>query len=142
MPHLKGARMAGRHTRDYSEAVTLYVEGMPLKALAARYGITPQSMHDILRYRGALHRRFHRTDAVESLDMAPEHALIAAVLRVAVNDAKSQAQSSVHDRQRIAEAQQWLRDRATVMGWIELANLPDTTYEALLREAGLEEDTS
>lgn len=131
--------MAGRHTRDYSEAVTLYAEGMSLKVLAARYGITPQSMHDILRFRGVLQKRFDRTDAVEALDMAPEHALIAAVLRVAVHDAKSKAKASVHDRQRIAEAQQWLRDRATVMGWIELANLPETTYELLLKEAGLED---
>jgi len=73
------------------------------------------------------------------LGMAPEYALIAALLRVAVNDARSRAHSASSDKARIAEAQAWLRNREAVMYWLELANLPDTTYDALLREAGLEE---
>lgn len=127
-----------RRPKDYRQAVILYAEGMPLPELAARYGITPQGMWQALRARGVANRRYTWETTLNHREMSPEHALIAALLRVAVNDAKSRAQAASSDGPRIAEAQAWLRNREAVMFWIELANLPDTTYDALLREAGLE----
>lgn len=78
---------------------------------------------------------------VADLGMAPEHTLVAALLRVAVHDARSRAQAMSSDAPRRAEAQAWLRNREAVMYWLELANLPEETYDALLKEAGLEETT-
>ena len=127
-----------RRPKDYHQAVLLYAEGMPLKALAARYGITPQSMWAILKFRGAARRQEYRDDSLAHLGMTPEQTLIAALLRVQVNDARSQARSASSDHARIAEARAWLRNREEVMYWIDLANLPDTTYDALLKQAGLE----
>jgi hypothetical protein len=128
-----------RHPKDYRQAVLLYAEGMSLKALAARYGITPQSMWAILKFRGAARRQEHRDDSLAHLGMSPEQTLIAALLRVAVNDARSRAHSASSDGARIAEARAWLRNREAVMYWLDLADLPETTYERLLAMAGLEE---
>ena len=66
-------------------------------------------------------------------DLLPEQDLIAAVLRQALRDARS---DSVY----AAPARQWLRDAAAVQVWLDLAGCPAGTYAALLREAGVEED--
>jgi hypothetical protein len=58
-----------------------------------------------------------------------------------VADARSQARAGSPDGDRKARAQAWLRHRAAVMWWLDLAGLDDWVYDALLTEAGLEEDT-
>lgn len=72
------------------------------------------------------------------LDLPPTHALVAAMLRYAVQDARSQAKASRYDRQRREKARQWLLDKAAVMYWLDLVGLPEATYNALLKDAGLE----
>lgn len=71
----------------------------------------------------------HHQDAI---DLAPEQALVAAVLRCAVQDARRVG--GKHQ----AEARAWLRDKATVLAWLNMAGLPETTYDALLRAAAVE----
>jgi hypothetical protein len=76
---------------------------------------------------------------LNTLELSPEQALIAAMLRTAVQDAKSTAKANLIDIQRREDAQKWLRDRGQVMWWIIQLGLPDGTYERLLREAGLDD---
>jgi hypothetical protein len=79
-----------------------------------------------------------RADDLDTLDLSPAQACIAAMLRHAVTDARSTSQGR-YDVQRRANARQWLRNRRSVQWWLDLAGLPDTTYDALLRAAGLGE---
>ena len=123
---------------DYDAAVCAYVSGASLKDLAAQYGVKPQTLWEILRRRGVEHRRPMRKEAIEQLDMDPEHALVAALLRLAVRDARSTARYSVQDEQRRLDAQLWLRNRSVVIWWLDLCGLPEEMYETLLRDAGLE----
>ncbi len=74
---------------------------------------------------------------LDSLDLSPEQALIAAMLRHAVQDARSTGQTRSQQQWR-ANAQAWLHDQAAVGYWLEVAGLPAWTYMALLKEAGLE----
>jgi hypothetical protein len=83
-------------------------------------------------------RQGSRVDDLDACDLSPAQACIAAMLRHAVTDARSTSQGR-YDRVRRTKAQQWLRDRPRVMWWLDLAGLPDTTYTALLRAAGLGE---
>lgn len=71
------------------------------------------------------------------LDLSPVHALVAAMFRYAVQDARSQAKASRYDSQRRENARSWLCDKIAVTYWLDLAGLPETTYETLLKEAGL-----
>jgi hypothetical protein len=75
----------------------------------------------------------------EALDatVCGEHALIAALLRTALVDARSTPSGGGRETRRRIEARAWLRDRATVQLWLDLGGLPDGTYEALLHAAGL-----
>lgn len=82
-----------------------------------------------------------RSPAAEDLhhlELAPERALLAAMLRCAVADARGTGQSRLLVQRR-ASAQAWLRDERAVRAWLELLGLPEATYSALLKAAGLEE---
>lgn len=76
--------------------------------------------------------------SLDSLDLSPEQALIAAMLRHAVQDARSRGTGAIQQQRRV-QAQAWLQDKAAVGYWLEMAGLPEWTYNALLRDAGLEE---
>lgn len=81
-----------------------------------------------------------RRTAVEEervLDLSPERALLAAMLRAAVADANSHARSSRFDCAQRDSATRWLLDRPQVQFWLDLLGLPDGTYHALLRAAQL-----
>lgn len=73
-------------------------------------------------------------------ELSPYQALLAAMFRTAVQDARSQGRSSRDALRRRASAQAWLRNEPLVQWWLTLAGLPEWTYTALLREAGLLED--
>jgi hypothetical protein len=76
---------------------------------------------------------------LDALDLSPARACLAAMLRYAVQDARSTGKGQLQQERR-AKAQAWLRDREAVQWWLTLAGLPEGTYEALLREAGLAEE--
>lgn len=76
---------------------------------------------------------------LNTLELSPEQALIAAMLRTAVHDARSTAKANLVDIQRREDAQKWLRNRGQVLWWLTLVGLPESTYTRLLREAGLED---
>ncbi len=84
-----------------------------------------------------------RADALQDepteAQLSPEQALIAAMLRCAVQDARSTAKATEADVHRRRNAQQWLRDRRQVEWWLTLVGLPESTYARLLKEAGLDE---
>lgn len=87
-----------------------------------------------------MYRSHVRIDADAAADgLSPERVLIAAMLRCAVDDARSTATRSVFAAQRRATAQAWLRDRAQVQWWLDLVGLPEETYAQLLKAAGLGE---
>jgi hypothetical protein len=65
-------------------------------------------------------------------DVSPERRLIAAILRQATTDARGRYGEQAR------AAQDWLRHRAIVEWWIDLAGFPDTTYARLLARAGME----
>ena len=73
-------------------------------------------------------------------ELSPEQALIAAMLRCAVQDARSQARATQADVHRRVSAQQWLRDRQQVEWSLTLVGLPESSYARLLREAGIEDN--
>lgn len=76
---------------------------------------------------------------LHQLALSPERALLAAMLRCAVTDARNMGHSTllVQSRER---AITWLRNERAVRYWLDLLELPDWTYKALLREAGLVEE--
>jgi hypothetical protein len=77
---------------------------------------------------------------LDALDLSPAQACIAAMLRYAVQDARSQGLGK-YQQERRRRAQAWLRDREAVLYWLTLMGLPEETYDALMKEAELKEDT-
>jgi hypothetical protein len=78
-------------------------------------------------------------DDLDRLDLSPARTLLVTMLRYAVSDAQSQA-TGRPQQQRRDTARAWLRDEPAVRYWLNLLGLPDTTYAAPLREAGIEEE--
>jgi hypothetical protein len=74
-------------------------------------------------------------------ELSPERALLAAMFRMAVTDARSQGQHPALQARRLS-AQAWLRNEPLVRWWLTLAGLPEWTYHALLCEAGLKKEDS
>jgi hypothetical protein len=66
------------------------------------------------------------------IDASPDKRLVAAMLYLAVTDARGGNGYS-------AQARAFLRNEPLVRWWIDLVGFPDTTYTRLLVAAGLEE---
>lgn len=88
-------------------------------------------------------RRPYLEDPLQIVGVAPEQALIVALLRTLLTDATRTVGQQVYANDKRAqwrdEARIWLQDKEAVMFWLDLASLPEETYGALLKVAGLEE---
>jgi lambda repressor-like predicted transcriptional regulator len=129
----------GRQISETALAKELGVNRMTLRSWLRRHTLAEVLTRRPRAYRGqrrVTHETSRRT-ATYPGPLSPEHALIRALFQVAVSDARSKATYAHKSAQTIAEARAWLRDREAVTWWIDLANLPEATYEALLAEAGL-----
>jgi len=57
--------------KDYSEAVRLYLLGVPIARLARQYGISKQAMWGILKRRGIL-KKTHKDHTIRRNAKCPE----------------------------------------------------------------------